>query len=101
MQYQVRMDMIENAYGVLTDDPRITVWHISLFIALLHLWRKNNFHNPVPITRKLVMTLAHIYSIATYHKCIKQLQEFGYIDYRPSYHPHLGTKIWLLTMSVE
>ena len=41
------------------------------------------------------MKLAHIGSIATYHKCIKQLKEFGYLEYFPSYDPSLGSQIYL------
>lgn len=39
------------------------------------------------------MKVAHIGSIATYHKCIKELQQFGFIEYRPSFDPSLGSQI--------
>ena len=84
---------INIAYINLTRDGRINVWHISIYIALLHLWGKNKFKNPVPITRKLVMQLAHINSIATYHKCVKQLEEFGYIHYAPNYNAFFGSAV--------
>src|SRR5690349_3060513 len=84
---------INIAYINLTRDERINVWHISIYIALLYLWRQNKFKNPVSITRKLVMQLAHINSIATYHKCIKQLQEFGYINYTPNYNALFGSSV--------
>lgn len=41
------------------------------------------------------MRLAHISSIVTYHKCIKDLEMLGYIHYHPSYHPSLGSKVFL------
>ena len=41
------------------------------------------------------MSLSHIRSIATYHKVIKELQAFGYIIYKPSFHPKKGSTISL------
>lgn len=89
-------DAVDKAYRALSGDKRINVWHISLFFAFLHLWKQNGSHNPFPITRNRVMELAHIRSIATYHKCVKELQEFGYIEYIPDYDPYLGSRIAIL-----
>lgn len=36
-----------------------------------------------------------IRGIATYHKIIRELHAFGYIDYLPSYHPVNGSLIRL------
>ena len=46
-------------------------------------------------SRKKVMQLSHS-SIVSYHKCIKDLEQYGYIEYIPSYHPALGRKVYLL-----
>jgi hypothetical protein len=78
----------------LINDQRITVWHISLYVALLHKLKENSFKNPVSITRTEVMKLAHIGGIATYHKYIKELHEYGYIEYLPSYDPSLGSQVY-------
>ena len=42
------------------------------------------------------MEIAKIGGLATYHKHIKDLQEFGYILYYPSYNPSICTKVHLL-----
>lgn len=76
-------------------DKRVNVWHAGIYHALIHLWINNNQKNPLPISRRKVMSLAKIRSIATYHKCINDLQRFGYIDYRPSYNYVCGTKVFL------
>jgi hypothetical protein len=47
------------------------------------------------------MKLAHVSSSATYHKAIKQLQEFGYIHYVPSYNHFSGSQIILIFDSGE
>ena len=86
---------LNNIFKVISADERISVWHVSIYMTLLHLWNLNDLKNPVPITRMKVMKLAHVGSIVTYHKCVKQLQEFGYIQYVPSYNPFLGSKVYL------
>lgn len=39
------------------------------------------------------MEASRIRSRATYHKVIRELQEFGYLKYFPSYHPVEGSKV--------
>ncbi len=57
------------------------------YIALLQCWNKNNFRNPVTIKRTEIMRLSKVNAKTTYHKCIKELQNAGYIRYEPSYKP--------------
>ena len=44
----------------------------------------NRFQNPLSITREEVMSICGIGSKNTYHKCLRELHQFGYIFYRPS-----------------
>ena len=90
-------DEFNTAFSQLSDDDRVTVWHVCVYMAIFFRWRENAYKNPVSVTRREIMRLAHIGSIATYHKCVRELQEFGYIKYCPSYNPSLGSQINLLT----
>ena len=40
-----------------------------------------------------MMRLSKISALGTYHKCIKQLQDFGYIEYLPSFNPYKGSLV--------
>lgn len=80
----------------LLEDKRITCRHISMLFALLYCWQQNSFENPILITRRDLMKLAHIRSTATYHRCVKELDEFGYIVYLPNFNPYFGSKIRIL-----
>lgn len=84
-----------SAYVKLIKDERVSVWHISVYLAFVHLWIRNGNHNPVRVSRKIIMQLARIKGIATYHKCINELQTFGYIEYHPTYDYYKGTKVFL------
>jgi hypothetical protein len=65
-------------------------------MALFQFYNLNKFSNPVSITRRAVMELAKISGLATYHKCIKDLNEFGYIQYIPSYNPAISSRVVLV-----
>ena len=75
-------------------DKRMLATHISLFTALFVCWQHSGFTSPIAITRKKLMAYSRIASTATYHKCIRELDEFGYIRYQPSYHPKLGSLVY-------
>lgn len=85
-------------YSSILGDNRINARHISLYMALFECWNKNNFQNPVGITRHIIMPFAKISGIATYHKCMKELHEYGYIKYIPSYNPAMCSEVFLLKM---
>ncbi len=87
-----------NSYSSLVKrmgtDKRVLATHVSLFTALFIFWQRDGFVSPFAITRKTVMAFSKIASIATYHKCIRELDEYGYIRYQPSFHPAKGSLIY-------
>lgn len=83
-------------YSAIKSDPRIGTTHISLYMALFQFYNLNRFENPIQITRTAIMEVAKISGLATYHKCMKDLVEFGYIEYQPSYNPSISSQVVLL-----
>lgn len=77
-------------------DPRITVWHLGIYNALIQIWLKNNQEPYFHITRKKVMLMSRIKSAATYHKYMADLHQYGYIHYFPSYNPYIGSGVGLI-----
>lgn len=75
--------------------------HISLYMVLLQHWNRNRYKNPIGITRDIIMQESKIASMATYHKCIQQLQKSGFIIYKPSYNPHNGSAIFFLPFTTK
>lgn len=88
-------DKFKSAFIQLSNDQRVTVCHLCVYMAIFFRWCQNAYKNPTAITRREIMKLAHIGSVATYHKCIKELKEFGYLEYLPSYDPSLGSQVYL------
>jgi hypothetical protein len=75
-------------------DQRLMATHVSLYTALFIHFQRNAFISPFPITRAGLMACSRIASVATYHKCIKELDEFGYVRYQPSFSPKQGSLIY-------
>jgi hypothetical protein len=75
-------------------DDRLLPTHLSLFTGLFVCWQRNGFVSPFGLTRKTVMAFSKIASVATYHKCIRELDEYGYLRYQPSFHPAKGSLIY-------
>ena len=84
-------------YVAIHDDHRVGATHI-LYMALFQFFNLNKFRNPVNITRAALMEIAKISGLGTYHKCIKDLAEFGYIKYNPSYNPAISSQVYLLKL---
>jgi len=87
---------LTNFYSAIREDHRIGTTHISIYMALFQFYNLNGFRNPIEITRTSVMEVAKISGLATYHKCIKDLNDFGYIQYKPSYNPAISSQVHLL-----
>lgn len=80
------------------EDPRIGPSHISLFMAILYYSKIQGCQMPVSIYSRELMRQAKISGMATYLKCMRDLNELGYIRYIPSYNPILGSLVYVLNV---
>lgn len=85
----------------IAKDTSLLATHISLFTAMFVCWQLDDYVTPFRVNRRQLMAFGKIASIATYHKCIKELNDAGYIRYQPSYHPLQGSLIyWPDTLNI-
>jgi len=84
---------LEAVFDKFIDDSRLTTSHTSLYYSLFHMWNVSKFNNPISICRSEQMRLSKIGSANTYTRCLKQLDEWGYIQYLPSYNPLKGSLV--------
>jgi hypothetical protein len=80
-------------------DNSLNPTHISLYISIFQFWNLNRFQNPISITRDEVMRISKICSKATYHKCMREMNDKGYLKYEPSYNPFRGSLVYLINFS--
>ena len=90
---------LNNVYIQFYDDDRLKSNHISLYLALFMLWNQNRFSRHFFINRGEVMRLSKIGSKNTYHKCLKELDKWKYIEYLPSKDPFKGAQMCLFDFS--
>jgi len=76
-------------------DPRITSGHISLYVSLISAWQKNGQQNPLIFFSKEIMPVCKISGVGTYHKNIRALHEYGYINYFPSFNHFEGSQVYI------
>lgn len=77
----------------LSQDQRMTPYHVSLYLALFQRWNLNRFKNPFTISRDETMKLSLIGSVNNYARCMKQLQQWGYIRYISAANLYLGSQV--------
>jgi hypothetical protein len=80
-------------------DHNLNPTHVSLYIVLFQFWNINRYQNPISITRDEVMRISKICSKATYHKCMRELNDKGFLKYEPSFNPYKGSSVHLIDFS--
>ncbi|UFH36525.1 hypothetical protein [Flavobacterium acetivorans] len=85
----------------LIEDQAIHPTHISLYFTLFQYWNINRFQNPISITRDEIMIISKISSKTTYHKCMRELNDKGYIKYEPTFNPFKGSIVLLFNFAED
>ncbi len=75
------------------NDNRLNTTHICLYLALFQFWNLNRFRTPISVARAELMQVSKIGSVNTYTKCMKDLHQWGYINYQPSHNPLKGSLV--------
>ena len=86
-------------FNKINNENAINPTHISLYLALFQCWNVNRFKNPTGISREEIMKASKINSKATYHKCMKELQILGFMEYIPTYNPHSCSNVIMVNFS--
>ncbi len=81
------------------ESDKVCPTHISLYLALFHLWNQHHFQSPIAATRIELMHVSKISSKTTFHKCIKDLVAWKWIEYTPSTSIYRGSSFRLFPFS--
>ncbi|MGG7035759.1 MAG: transcriptional regulator [Flavobacterium sp.] len=95
MNYSKQLTAFFNRIAI---EKNITTTHISLYVTIFQSWNLNRFQNPIQISRDEIMKTSRIGSNATYHRCIRDLENMGFIKYSPSYNPFSGTSVTVIDL---
>lgn len=78
------------------NDRRIGSTHIGIFAAALQYSIEQGGCNPIKAYSREVMNIAKISALKTYCRCVKDLHEYGYIEYTPSKKKNVPSRIFFL-----
>ena len=82
-------------FDKVASDERLNPTHVSMYVSLFQFWNASRFQNPISISRNELMKVSKISAKATYHKCMRELNDFGYLQYKPSFNPFKGSLVYL------
>src|SRR3546814_11328054 len=85
-RYNFCHSAFSNALKRAADDNYLLPSHISLLAAIIYFGQQEAPYNPFQVSRRKLMRFSRIRSNGTYHKCLRELIEGGYIYYQPSWH---------------
>lgn len=85
---------LQDFFTAIRRDARVSVTHIGIYAALLQFRLENGFANPVEAYGWEIMQIAKVSAPYTYHKCVRALSEYGYINYVPSFNRNQRSKIY-------
>jgi len=71
----------------MTDDDRLNSTHIAIYHALFLMWNNSGFESEFNAARSEIMNISKVGSNNTYHKVVKELSLWGYLEYFPSKNP--------------
>lgn len=95
MNYITHLNKILERFN---SDPRLNSKHVSLYMALFRQWNYERFPTWIYIRRKEIMSSSKIGSSSTYHRVIKDLNNWKYVTYIPSFLMDPSSKIKMFGM---
>lgn len=78
-------ELLQGFFEGIARDPRISCGHIGIYAALLQCWAAQQYRHPLTVFSHQVIGLAKLSSRDTYFRYVRQLSEYGYIRYEPSF----------------
>nr|WP_082564353.1 hypothetical protein [Flavobacterium sp. Root420] len=82
-------------FAAVERDQRISNTHLGIFASLLQYSLCGGFINPIKVFSYQIASMAKI-SETTYFRCIKELSDYGYLRYEPSYKHNKPSCIYFL-----
>ncbi|GAA4906323.1 hypothetical protein [Mucilaginibacter defluvii] len=87
-------EVLNSFFTAIRNNPRISITHIGIYAGLLEYWCMHGQPSTMRVFSYEIMELAKVSTKTTYHKCIKELADYGYIIYRPSFNRNKGSEIF-------
>lgn len=90
--------MLDRFFVAIRRDPCISTAHISIYMALVFYARNQPIQAPIHVFSQQIIDICKISSRSTYYRCIRDLADFGYVDYTPVFSKHRPSVVRLILM---
>jgi hypothetical protein len=87
-------EILQGFFRTIGNDPRIGASHISLYCALYQQAVRQDAVVSVFFIKPDIMKAAKISGLATFHRRIRELHDYGYIHYNPSYYHRKKSSVY-------
>ena len=88
------LSALADFFAAIYSDPRINSTHICMYAALIQ-YRNLQKTCPVLLSSVELMRMAKISSGKTYYKCLKELDQYGYLRYEPSFNRNEKSRVYI------
>lgn len=88
------LSLFSGFFQAIENDFRIGTTHIAIFAALLQFRASKDFVNPIQAYSIEIQNIAKIVSPKTYHKCMRELDSYGYIVYVPTKNKNKRSSVY-------
>lgn len=75
--------------------------HICLYLGLFQLWNSNRFTPVIKVNRRHLMELGKIGSKSTFSNCMKDLEKWGLIKYKPTFFANISSEVEMIFLSCK
>ena len=90
------LKLLSAFFESIEKDFRIGSTHIAIFSALVQFWIQKGMVNPIQAYSIEIQKIAKIMSPKTYHKCMRELHEYGYLFYVPTKNKNRRSSIYFI-----
>ena len=88
---------LSDFFTAIENDGRISLTHIGVYAAILQHWKAAGCPVPLRLFSYEIMRVAKISAHMTWHRTIRDLNDFGYLRYEPSFKRNERSKVYLLS----
>jgi len=81
-----------------SKDPRLGPLHVSLYFAIVLCWLRQGAEGPAKVSRKDLMQIAKISGRSPMFDSLRELHEYGYIEYHRSFDSRKKNRVYLPLM---
>lgn len=86
--------LLAGFFQSIENDFRIGTTHIAIFAALLQFRATKDYINPILAYSIEIQKIAKVVSPKTYHSCMRDLDNYGYLVYVPTKNKNKRSSIY-------